>query len=119
MTLPKPKQWEPLAAIPISIGLYWLFASATGDWLIWGLVPGALMLMGGMALLLMPGDLRITEYMALGGFLGVLSFLPIWIAGDFGDAFVATLGAAAAYFVAGHVALAREPASEGAPQPEM
>src|SRR5690348_3143118 len=72
MALAKPKQWEPLAAIPIIAGLHWLIASASGGWLLWGLLPGALMLMSGMALLLLPGDLRITEYMAAGGFLGVL-----------------------------------------------
>ena len=119
MTLPKPKQWEPLAAIPIIAGLYWLLASAGGDWLFWGLLPGALMLMGGMALLLMPGDLRITEYMALGGFFGMLALLPVLMSAGFGEAFIGGLGAVAAYLTAGHVALAREPAGEGAPQPEQ
>jgi hypothetical protein len=116
MTLPKPKQWEALAAIPILAGLFWLLASAAGDWLFWGLLPGALMLMSGMALLLMPGDLRITEYMALGGFLGLLVALPVMIWGGFGDAVLGAAGALAAYLTAGHVALAREPSAEGTPQ---
>jgi hypothetical protein len=115
MTLAKPKQWEPLAAIPIVAGLHWLLASAGGDWLLWGLLPGSLMLMSGMALLLLPGDLRITEYMAGGGALGVLFLLPVLIAGGFGAALLAGIGAVAAYLTAGHVALAREPSSEGAP----
>lgn len=118
MTLAKPKQWEPLAAIPIIAGLYWLQASAGGDWLLWGLVPGSLMLMSGMALLLMPGDLRITEYMAAGGVLGVLFLLPVLIAGGLGDAVFAGISAVAAYLTSGHVALAREPSPEGAPPPE-
>src|SRR5882672_5589460 len=100
MTLPKPKQWEPLAAIPIFAGLYWLLAASGGHWLFWGLVPGALMLMGGMALLLMPGDLRITEYMAGGAFLGFLVLLPVMITGGFGDAFMGALTAAGAYLTA-------------------
>jgi hypothetical protein len=117
MTLPKPKQWEPLAAIPIFAGLYWLLAASGGHWLFWGLVPGALMLMGGMALLLMPGDLRITEYMAAGAALGLLFVLPVLVTGGMGDAFLGALTAAGAFLTAGHIALAREPASEGAPQP--
>jgi hypothetical protein len=116
MTLPKPKQWEPLAAIPILAGLYWLLASADGGWLFWGLVPGALMFMAGTALLLMPGDLRITEYMAGGAFVGGLFLLPVLIWGSFGDALLAAVAAAGAFLTAGHVALAREPATEGAPQ---
>jgi hypothetical protein len=119
MTLPKPKQWEPLSAIPIVAGLYWLLGSVSGDWLLWGLLPGALLLMSGMALLLLPGDLRITEYMALGGFLGALFFLPVLVVGGFGDAFIGLVGAIGSYLVAGHVALAREPSAEGAPQPDQ
>jgi hypothetical protein len=117
MTLPKPKQWEPLAAIPIFAGLYWLLAATGGHWLFWGLVPGTLMLMAGAALLLMPGDLRITEYMAAGGFIGLIFVLPVLITGGLGAAFIGALTAAGAFLVAGHVALAREPASQGAPQP--
>jgi hypothetical protein len=119
MTLPKPKQWEPLSAIPIVAGLYWLLGGTDGGWLLWGLVPGMLMLMSGMALLLLPGDLRINQYMALGGMLGMLMLLPVMITGGFGSALMGTLLALGAYLTAGHVALAREPATEGAPQPEQ
>lgn len=118
MTLPKPKQWEALSAIPIIAGLYWLIGASEGGWLFWGLVPGVLMLMSGMALLLMPGDLRITEYMALGGCLGVVLLLPVLIWGNLGDALLAGIGAVGAYLTAGHVALAREPSAEGAPPPD-
>ena len=118
MTLAKPKQWEPLAAIPIVAGLYWLLAAGDGDWLFWGVVPGCLMLMGGMALLLLPGDVRITEYMAGGAFLGLAVLLPVLVWGGVGDAILAGLAAVATFLTAGHVALAREPSSEGAPPPE-
>ncbi len=118
MTLTKPKQWEPLAAIPIVAGLFWLLAAGDGDWLLWGLLPGALMLMSGMALLLMPGDVRITEYMAGGAFLGLAVLLPVLIWGGVGDALLAGIAAAAAFLTSGHVALAREPSTDGAPPPE-
>lgn len=119
MTLPRPKQWEPLAAVPIVAGLFWLLAGATGDWVFWALAPGSLMLMGGLALLLMPGDLRITSYMALGGALGIVFLLPVLASGGLGDAFLAGLAAVGAFLTAGHVALAREPASEGVPPPDQ
>jgi hypothetical protein len=85
MTLPKPKQWEPLAAIPVLAGLFWLLAAAGNHWLFWGMVPGCLMLMSGLALLLMPGDLRITEYMGAGGLLGILAILPVLFSGGVGE----------------------------------
>jgi hypothetical protein len=118
MTLAKPKQWEPLAAIPILAGLYWLVAAGEGDWLLLGVVPGALMLMSGMALLLLPGDVRITEYMAGGAVVGAVLLLPVLIWGGVIDALAAGLGAALTFLTAGHVALAREPSTEGAPPPE-
>lgn len=118
MSLARPRQWELLAAIPIVAGLYWLLGAYGNGWLLWGLVPGALMLMAGMALLLMPGDVRITEYMAAGAFLGILLLLPVLIVGGFADALLAAVSAAAAFLTAGHVALAREPSAEGVPPPD-
>lgn len=117
MTLPKPRQWEPLSAIPILAGLYWLLTASGHGWLFWGIVPGCLMLMSGMALLLMPGDLRITEYMGAGGLLGVLSLLPVLLTGGLADAILAGLAAVGAYLTSGHLALALEPSSDGVPAP--
>ncbi len=118
MNLPKPKQWEALAAVPIAAGLYWLLASYGGGWLFWGLLPGILMLSAGVALLLMPGDPRITQYMAAGGLLGLLLVLPVLLFGGFGDALMAGLLAAGGYLTAGRVAMSREPVAEGAPAPD-
>ena len=117
INLPKPRQWEPLSAIPILAGLFWLLAGNADHWLFWGFVPGCLMVMSGLALLLMPGDLRITEYMGAGGFLGLLLVLPVLFAGGVVDAMFAALTAAGAYLAAGHLALALEPATDGVPPP--
>ena len=37
MLLPKLKQWEGLAFVPISAGLHWLLAHEGGPWRIWTL----------------------------------------------------------------------------------
>ncbi|MCI0749331.1 MAG: prolyl oligopeptidase family serine peptidase [Nevskiales bacterium] len=117
MDLPRPKQWEPLAIIPIAAGLYWLLAAADGGWLILGLLPGTLMLATGVALLLLPGDLRITEYMAAGGLLGLVLVLPVMIFGGFGDGLLGAVLALAAGVTAGRAALDREPLLAGTPPP--
>lgn len=118
MNLPKPKQWEALAIVPIAAGLYWLLASYGGGWLFWGLAPGMLMLSTGVALLLMAGDPRIAQYMAAGGLIGFLLVLPIMLFGGFGDAVIAGLLAAGSYLTAGHLAINREPVADGAPAPD-
>jgi hypothetical protein len=117
-TVAKPRQWEPLAAVPIAAGLFWLVGAAEGDWLLIGVVPGALMFMSGMALLLLPGDVRITEYMAGGAFLGMAALVLVLIWGGPLHALVAGFLAALTFMTSGHVALAREPSTEGAPPPE-
>lgn len=118
MNLPKPKQWEALAAVPIAAGLYWLLAGYGGGWLFWGLLPGMLMLSTGVALLLMSGDQRITQYMAAGGLLGLVLLLPILLFGNFGDGLIAGLLAAANCLAAGRVAINLEPVAAGAPPPD-
>lgn len=117
--LPKPKQWEPLSLIPLLAGLYWLLAESGGSWMIWALVPGGLLLSSGAAMLLMPGETRITALMALGALLGFLLWPVVWIVADFGTAFMTTLASAGSFLVAGRIGLIREALYDGAPAPEL
>lgn len=119
MELSTPKQWEWLSLVPMAAGLYWLLAHDGGGWLIWSVVPGALLLSSGVALLLMPGDHRILGVMGGGAVLGVLATPLAWIAGDLGAAFYGALASIASLLVAGRIGLSREPVHPGAPPPEM
>ncbi|HUS24061.1 MAG TPA: prolyl oligopeptidase family serine peptidase [Candidatus Binatia bacterium] len=118
MSLPVPKQWEPLAAVPIVAGLWWLFAAAGGGWLFWALIPGVLMLAAGVGLLLWPGDLRLTEFMALGALLALIVAVPVTLFGAFVEGLICALLAAGAFLVSGRVALAQEQAVSGVPPPD-
>ncbi len=114
----KPRQWEPLSAIPIVAGAFWLFGGSGFGWWIWAAVPGALMLSAGTSLLLWPGDLRHTEYLGAGAVMGAAVTLPAMISGGFGLGLACLLLSIASYLVAGRLALAREPVAPGAPEPE-
>jgi hypothetical protein len=119
MELPKPKQWEVLSWVPIIAGLYWLLADDGGGWLLWALVPGSVLLATGIALLFMPGDLRIYALMATAAVIGIVFTLPVWVVADLGTAVFTLLGSAASFLVAGRVALTREPSYLGATSPEL
>lgn len=119
LELPKPKQWEQLSIVPIFAGLFWLLVHSGGHWLIWALIPGCLLLSTGIALLCMPGDPRITGYMALASVIGVLLSPFIVIAAGFGTALLTALVSMASYLVAGRVGLMREPLYKDAVAPEM
>lgn len=119
MQISNPQQWEPLSVIPILAGLCWLLPHPGTAWLLWGLLPGVILLGCGVGLLLFPGDPRICAYMAVGAALGVLLFVPAWIAGSFGLAAVALVGSLASFLTAGRAALIREPLYPEVPVPEV
>ncbi|MDH3519518.1 MAG: hypothetical protein OEM49_03600 [Myxococcales bacterium] len=64
--------------LPLIAGLYWLWsAPAHGlPGFLVSVLPGTLLLGSGLAMLGMPGELRIGQFAALGGALGVLAALP-------------------------------------------
>jgi len=105
--------------VPLIAGLYWLLAQGGGHWLIWALLPGGLLFATGTAMLLMPGESRVTALMALGALLGVLLFPIAWLLADFGVALLTTIGSGLSFLVAGRLGLMREPLYEGAPPPEF
>lgn len=119
IVLPKPKQWELLGLVPLFAGLYWLLAGQGGSWLIWALVPGALLLTSGASLLLIPGNPRITGYMAIGGGIGALLSLFAMFAGGFATGMLCLIGSVASFLVAGRAGAIAEPLYKGAPAPEF
>lgn len=112
---PRHRDWRAL--IPILAGLFWLTA-ASGWWLLWAAIPGLLLAGSGVALLLWPGDARITSYMGLGGVVGLVLALPAAIAGGFLNAVVAALLSAAGLIIAGRVSIGGMGRVAGAPLPD-
>lgn len=119
MLIPAPRRWEHRSWLAIVVGLYWLLVAGGDSWLLWAIVPGSLLLATGVAMLLLPGDTRTTQYMALGGLLGVLLAIGAALTASFWAALLAALGSAASFVVAGRVALELEPHYDGAPEIEM
>jgi len=78
-------------------------------------VPGCLLVGSGVALLLVPGDRRITHYGAFGGFLGMVVALPALFAIGFWASLVLMVLSAWSFVSAGAHALLAEPLSDGVP----
>lgn len=119
MPIAQPKRWEILSWIPIAVGLYWLLAHNDAQWLVWAVLPGSVLLTTGVALLLMPGDPRITAYMALASVVGAVFAVILFLMGNFGSALVCFMGTVGTFLVAGRVGLLSEPVHPDAPLPEM
>ena len=113
------ERFSRAAWIPIAGGLAWLWCA--GHFGVFGflcaVVPGALLLSSGVGTLLYPGDIRIPEFAALGGFVGALLAVPIlFVAGLEMGALLLALSIAG-FVAAGHVAVIQELRHEGMPDP--
>lgn len=117
MSTGAPAHRDLLTLIPIAAGLYWLLAGSGFGWFACALLPGTLLLASGTAALLWPGEGKISHYMALGGTLGVLLFLPAIFAGGIGTALLCLVVSIASYLLAGRIALQRAHKPAGAPLP--
>ena len=108
------------AWIPLLAGLFWLWNAPEHGFVgfLFSVLPGGLLLGSGMAMLLMPGDLRISQFAAGGGVLGVILALPAVFAVGLGHALLLILASAASFLAAGAHTVRIEPRPEGVPAPE-
>lgn len=107
------------AWLPMAAGLVWLWCGSSAGLFGFAItaVPGALLLGSGVAMLLMPGDPRITQLASLGGVGGAVLALPAaWFVGFFA-AFAMIVTALAAALSAGAHAARLEPNTDEVPEP--
>jgi hypothetical protein len=110
----------PKAAwVPLLSGLSWLWI-APGHGIFFTLLtalPGSLLLGSGVAMLLVPGDRRITHFVAFGGLLGAVIALPALFAIGFWASLLLMGLSAWSFTAAGDHSLFAEPLTDGAPAP--
>lgn len=114
------RRFPRLAWIPVAAGALWLFAASQHGLLalIVTLPVGGLLLASGVALLLWPGDFRITQTMALGGVLALVGAGPMMIASGVALGFLLGALGLASLLVSGAAAVYQEPWLPGVPKPE-
>jgi len=108
------------AWVPLLAGLLWLW-NAPGHGFVgflFSVFPGSLLLGSGVAMLLWSGDLRISQFAAAGGVLGVVFGLPAFVFEGFGSGLVLCAVSAASFVAAGWHTLRLEPHPEEVPLPE-
>lgn len=116
------KTWHPREAwLPLVAGWCWLgWGSAEGGvGFFLTVLPGTLLLSGGTAMLLLPGDARTTHFTALGAFVGALLALPAALVVGIGTGLVLFVLAAASAIAAGASALRLEPNTDEVPEPAL
>jgi hypothetical protein len=107
------------AWVPIAAGIVWLWwAGGFGPvGFFFSLVPGCMLLGSGVSMLLYPGDLRIPQFAALGGLLGVPLALPSVFVAGLGTMLALVVLSAASFVAAGMLAVRQELRHEGVPDP--
>ena len=114
------RRFPRLAWIPIAAGVLWVWAAAPHHFLtLLATLPiGGSLLASGVALLLWPGDYRITQTLALGAALGVLGALPMMLVAGFWTGLALAVLSALSLLVSGAAAVYQEPWLPGVPKPE-
>jgi hypothetical protein len=104
-----PERFPRESWVPLGAGLVWLWCAASFGVIgfLVAVVPGCLLLAAGVSMLLYPGDLRIPQFAALGGLLGVVLALPAFLADGFWTG-LPLMGLSAASFVAAGLAAVRQ-----------
>jgi len=115
----EPKRWAHEAWIPIAAGLLWLWHAASfgAVGFFFSVIPGCLLLSSGVSSLLYPGDLRIPQFTAIGGILGVPLAVPAFFSAGMWPALGLILLSAASFVSAGAISVAQEPHTEEVPTP--
>ncbi|MGQ0529297.1 MAG: alpha/beta hydrolase family protein [Panacagrimonas sp.] len=116
LMLPRQYQWWGL--VPVVAGLFALnLVAGVFTGVLVG-VPGLLWLLTGLSMLLLPGDPRVTAYMALASLLALLVSLPLVFISGFGEGVLLALLAMASFIVAGRLSLMLTLTPDTVPQPD-
>ena len=105
--------------IAIAAGLAWIAAGSGPFSFLLGAVPGSLMVAGGVATLLLPGDPRTPQLTALGALVALVFALPLMFAVGFAPIIGLVALAAASFVACGWTAQRREPPVDRVPQPTL
>lgn len=113
-------RWRPEALVPIVSGLVWLwFAESFGMvGFVFSVIPGCLLVASGVALVFWPGDVRIPEFAAAGGLLGIPLALPSVFVAGFGTMLLLVGLSLASFVAAGFMSLRLERPERDVPVPE-
>ena len=110
----------PQAALLAGSGLVWLGVAATAGFLAFllAVLPGGLMLAGGVGMHSQPDDRRPLQLAALGASIGVLFALPLWALVDLPRALLLVGLSVAGVIGVGRTSLAETPVLEEVPPPD-
>lgn len=113
-----PRQWQWWGLVPTATGLYALHLIGGVATALLAGIPGLLWLVTGLSMLLLPGDPRVTGYMALASVLGLVTAVPLVFAAGFGAALLFVLLSLACFVVAGRMSLLLALTPEVVPTPD-
>lgn len=109
--------WENLIAI--ATGLAWIAAGEGVFGFLFGVIPGVLLVAGGTSSLLLPGDVRTPQLIALGSAAALVAALPMIFAVGFFETLGLLALAVASFIACGWTAQRREPPIERVPEPTL
>ncbi len=105
--------------VAIAAGLAWIAAGEGVVGFLFGAIPGSLLVAGGTASFLLPGDVRTPQLIALGSACALVASIPMIFAVGFFETLGLLALAIASFIACGWTAQRREPPIERVPEPAL
>ena len=105
--------------VAIAAGLAWISAGEGVFGFLFAMIPGALLVAGGTSSLLLPGDVRTPQLIALGSTCALVAALPMIFAVGLFETLGLVALAVASFIACGWTAQRREPPVERVPEPAL
>ncbi len=116
-----PPLWPFIPPLTGATGIVWAyFAVNNGIWGdVFGILPAVLLISPSLSNVFSGGDARLSQFMCLGAFLGIVfSFPMMFVTGVFAGLVLLTLSLGS-FVAAGYLAVGEVPVPPGVPDPEM
>ena len=116
-----PPLWPLVVALPSLTGGLWAWWAVQGGLLgvILGVLPGVSLLSSSLSNVFSGGDARISQFMTMGAFLGMLLSFPMVLASGLEAGVVLLILSSASFVASGYLAVGEVPVPAGVPKPRM
>ena len=116
-----PPLWPFIPPLTGTTGLIWAyFAVNTGIWgNIFGILPAVLLISPSLSNVFSGGDARLSQFMCLGAFFGVVFSFPMMFVAGITVGVVLLVLSAVSFVAAGYLAVGEVPVPQDVPEPDM
>lgn len=116
-----PPLWPFIPPLAGTTGIVWAYFAVNNGILgdVFGILPAVLLVSPSLSNVFSGGDARLSQFMCLGAFLGIVFSFPMMLVVGLPVGLILLILSAASFVAAGYLAIGEDPVPEDVPEPEM